>query len=286
MPLVGALSFGTALVLSLLRAPKARALLFPGGLAAAVFGTALIVAQRTVCGAICPFCVITDVAGIALGAAAFWARHESAAPPRMATAAFATLSALVVLGTGLSTLRTAMRPHTVLQLSGLPDVIAREQRPGVLTIVEFADYECPFCREQHRELATLLSQYGARVRLVRKHVPLSFHQHANTAARAACCAEEQGRESAMSDALFRSEDISAQGCEHLASQLGLDMAAFRSCVSAERTTDRIERDRRAAGEAGIEGLPTMFVGHTRLTGLVTASELRGPLEAALRASGT
>jgi protein-disulfide isomerase len=169
----------------------------------------------------------------------------------------------------------------------LPEAVAREQQPGVATIVEFADFECPYCRRQHEVLNEVLAAYGPRVRFVRKHVPLSrIHPHAEHAARAACCAEEQGRGEAMADALFRSEDLSPEACATTAARLGLNVQEYAACLTAPRIDARLEQDRNAATNAGVHGLPTMFVGRERFGGVVPAEQLRASIERALAASTT
>jgi hypothetical protein len=122
--------------------------------------------------------------------------------PSVVVTGAALVALLVPLGFGLS--RPAQRPigpnHPTL--APLPEVIAQLQQRDVATIVEFVDFECPFCRRQQEALAPVLASFGPRVRVIRKNVPLSFHEHARDAARAACCAEEQGRGEAVAAALF------------------------------------------------------------------------------------
>src|SRR5215471_1852339 len=89
----------------------------------------------------------------------------------------------------------------------LPAPIAAEMKrtpPGQATVVEYVDFECPFCRRLDAVLGPLVAKHPGRVRVVRKHVPLTkIHPHAESAARASVCAEAQGQGDAMADALFR-----------------------------------------------------------------------------------
>src|SRR6185436_1455724 len=105
---------------------------------------------------------------------------------------------------------------------------------------EFADFQCPFCRKLHPLMTELLGEYEGRVNFVRLNMPLASHSQARGAARAYCCAEEQGKGPAMADALFQSETLSPEACEKLAESLGLSMPAFRTCVASPSTDARID----------------------------------------------
>src|SRR6185503_6117111 len=85
-------------------------------------------------------------------------------------------------------------------------VVRAVYEPGKINVVEFADFECPYCRALHPVLKRVIQDYPAdRVHFVRKHVPLEMHELARPAARAAVCTEEQGKGEAMADALVQAE---------------------------------------------------------------------------------
>ena len=284
-PFLGIVGFGSVLVVSFANEMRWRRVLPLVGYAFITMGAFLLVSQRLVCHAFCPFCVATDTMALFVGITALSSPRETASIPTWWRIVFGALGLVAVIapfGWGFSRGETEVEGANVAEL---PAVVAAEQRPGVATIVEFADFECPFCRRQHGELMQVLPAYGNRVRLVRKHVPLRFHEHADGAARAACCAEEQGHGEEMADRLFRNDDISPAGCEHHAEEMHLDMAAFRACVQSQRPADRIAADHAAATAAGVQGLPTMFVGHTRFEGVVSAAVLRQTIDRVLH-SGT
>jgi protein-disulfide isomerase len=250
-------------------------------------GAFLLVSQKMVCHAICPYCVITDTAALVAGASAILKPEGDvtvAKPWRWVFGVLAVGAVLAPFGWAFS--KSGPMPSVEgVNVAELPPPIAREQRPNVATIVEYADFECPFCRRQHVELMQVLPSFGSRVRLVRKHVPLSFHTHAEGAARAACCADEQGRGEEMADALFRNEDIDEAGCAHHAEALHLDMARYRDCLHSDRTTARLVSDRADATASGVQGLPTMFIGHTKFEGTVAAPVIRQTIERTLRSGG-
>lgn len=290
-PIVGVLGYGTILFLSLRRDRAAGRFVRPLALLGGVTAAALIVLQQAVCHAWCKFCIVTDTAGITMAVAALLATRSTGllAPPSdmarrffgLAGAAALALSSIPYVQFNQYRTEVQRRVDTPQRVEELPGPVQREQRPGVATIVEFADFECPYCRRQHLVLRELLESYGTRVRFVRKHVPLSFHHHAEGAARAACCAEAQGRGEQLADMLFRSEDLSPAGCERLASQLGIDMARYRTCLDSSETSNRLRTDREDATGSTVQGLPTMFVGRERFEGVVSADALRASIERAL-----
>src|SRR5262249_52821125 len=113
-----------------------------------------------------------------------------------------------------------------------PELVLKAQQQGVVTIVEFVDFECPYCRKLHATLEGLLREpaFAGKVRIVRKEHPLtSMHPHAMTAARAECCAETFDRGEEMAEALYTAppEDLTKEGCEALAVKLGIDADKWR-----------------------------------------------------------
>jgi protein-disulfide isomerase len=170
---------------------------------------------------------------------------------------------------------------------GVPPVIAEEMRAtprGQITLVDFVDFECPYCRATHAELAPLLAQRKDKVRVARKHVPLRMHPHAMDAARAGCCAELLGKGDEVADALFKADpsDLTPEGCERIAQQAGLDVGRFRACTQDPATDARIKRDGETFRAAKGHGLPTIFIDGTRLDGAQDRETLQATLDAAIR----
>jgi uncharacterized membrane protein/protein-disulfide isomerase len=270
--------------------PRFRVLLPIGAAIGALFAIRLFYIMAYVLRAYCPYCVIVDVASLLLLALALWqtrAEKDNAVLPLSVSSFSVFFAALFPFGYGIAT-RTVEPAAPVLaearSSNALPRPIELEQRPGVVTIVEFSDFECPHCRDQHLLFTSILPVYGNKVRVVRKHLPLvDRHDGAEIAARAACCAEEEGRGEEMANALFRAEPINADVCEALAHSLDLDIGAFGSCLVAERTKNRLLYDRRDAEACKVEGLPTFWIGKERFDGRVRDAEtLRASIERALR----
>lgn len=156
--------------------------------------------------------------------------------------------------------------------------------PGKVTVIEFIDFECPFCRHNHQILAALVNVRQDRVRVVRKHVPLEKHRHARSAALAAVCAEAQGKGDEMAGLLVTAPvpHLGANGCEELAVELGLDIDRFRTCVTDPATAARVREDEALFDAVDGAGVPLVFVGARRFTGLQDEQTLETALVEALR----
>jgi protein-disulfide isomerase len=137
-----------------------------------------------------------------------------------------------------------------------------------VTIVEFSDFHCPFCRQAHGIVQQVLARYGDAVRLVYKDMPLdSLHPDARAAAEAALCAGAQGKFWEYHDALFASEpDVSVTALSRLTKQVGLDAAAFDACYSARTYKARVEATVQEGARLGVTGTPTFFINGRNLTG--------------------
>jgi protein-disulfide isomerase len=156
----------------------------------------------------------------------------------------------------------------------VPAEIASLWVPGKLNVVEFADFQCPYCRELHPSMSELLHEYADQVHFVRLNVPLASHSNARAAARAYCCADNQGKGEAMADALFRANDLSPEGCERLAVSLGLSAPEYRACIASAATEARIDKEYQQAKNAGLAGLPTVWIGDKGFVGLQSLVTLR------------
>jgi len=141
----------------------------------------------------------------------------------------------------------------------VPREIASLWVPGKINVVEFVDFQCPFCRQLHPAIVDLLDEYGSRVNFVRLNMPLPSHPLSRPAARAYCCADEQKKGAAMADALLKSDDLTPEGCEKLAAELGLSVAEYQTCIKSAATEARIDDDIARVKKAGMAGLPTVWV---------------------------
>jgi protein-disulfide isomerase len=147
-----------------------------------------------------------------------------------------------------------------------------------VTIFEFADFQCPYCRESQRILKQLLKDHGQDVKLVFKHLPLDIHTQAFAAARAAFCAGEQDRFWEYHDALFTTSSLDTTVLQRTARSLKLDLQAFDACLTSDQSLDAINRDRREAAYLGISSTPTFFVNGKMLQGVIGLDGFRSLIE--------
>ncbi len=155
-----------------------------------------------------------------------------------------------------------------------------------VTIVEFSDFACPFCRQAADTLKRVREKYGERVRLVHKDFPLAMHGHANGAAMAARCAGAQGQYWAYRDALFAGHSgLAPADLKAVAESLGLDAAGFDSCYDSDRYRDRIEADVAEGTRLGVSGTPTFMIGDQRYVGNLSFQSFCSAIDKELSASG-
>ena len=139
-----------------------------------------------------------------------------------------------------------------------------------VTIIEFSDFECPFCGKFYTEtLPELKKQYieTGKVKLVFKHLPLSFHANAQKAAEAAECAGEQGKFWEMHDMIFENQNaIAVSDLKSYANNLDLETDNFDSCVDSGKFAEKINRDKEIAESVGIGGTPGFLINGIQLSG--------------------
>jgi len=150
-----------------------------------------------------------------------------------------------------------------------------------LAIVEFTDYECPFCDRFNKSvLPQLKSNYidKGTVKIISRNFPLAFHANARGAALAATCAADQGAYEAMRAGLFASHQaLSPALYTKLAGDSGLDMTRFELCIKDAANAQRIQDDIDYAGSLGVSGTPSFFIGRVEGDKLVGVVPLVGAL---------
>jgi len=130
-----------------------------------------------------------------------------------------------------------------------------------VTLVEFSDFQCPYCARITPTLAEVRERYGDKVRVEFRHFPLhQLHPQAQKAAEAALCAGDQGKFWPMHDAMFASQGRLAEAdLKAKAGELGLDGALFASCLDSGAMAERVQADLDAGRRAGVTGTPTLFI---------------------------
>ncbi len=134
-------------------------------------------------------------------------------------------------------------------------------------VIEFGDFECPFCRRNWRLSEELLRAFPGQVRFVFKHFPLvGRHKHALLAARASVAAAEQGRFWPMHDLIYETGKLSRRDLIAHARTIGLDMASFVEVMDSPQAKNAVGRDKKYGKDAGVRGTPTYFVNGKRVDG--------------------
>jgi len=156
-----------------------------------------------------------------------------------------------------------------------------------VTIVEFADFQCPYCRQMVPVLKRALVQYPHDLRLVYRYMPLTdIHRDALRAAEVGFCADRQGRFWEMHDAMFADQGaLDAPGLQRTADNLKLDRGALATCISSPQTLDAIRADYAAATAAGVDGTPGLFVNGRYLNGSVSYEHLAALIDDELQLAG-
>lgn len=161
--------------------------------------------------------------------------------------------------------------------------------PGAapVTIVEWSDFECPYCKSVLPTLERVLEEYPEQVRLVFRHFPLhAIHPNAQAAAEAGVCAQDLGAFWELHDLMFDEQDtLTADDLKDKAERAGLDAEAFAACLEEGATADRVEADRRAGVLAGVNGTPALYVNGRPLAGAVAYEQLAEVVEDELERVG-
>ena len=148
---------------------------------------------------------------------------------------------------------------------GFPS-IGPENAP--ITIVEFSDYQCPFCRRWHEDVyQPLLNAYPGKIKLVYRQLPLtSIHPDAFPAAEAAMCAGDQNAYWPFHDKLFSNDSLGSAAYTQYAQDLALDMTAFESCITERKYQEAVQADLDFAVNLGVRSTPTFFINGLAVVG--------------------
>jgi protein-disulfide isomerase len=154
---------------------------------------------------------------------------------------------------------------------------------AAVTLVEFSDFQCPYCVAAVPQLEALLKAFPTQVKLIFKQYPLDNHSQAAFAAAAALAAQKQGKFWQMHDALFaHHQDLSEPSVLALAKSLGLDMQRFQADLKSPAVEQVVKRDIADGDRAGVPGTPTLYVDGQRLNGPLTLEVLKPVIEAELK----
>lgn len=175
---------------------------------------------------------------------------------------------------------TLAPPHAHVDVQNA-QMLGSEKAP--VTVVEFADYECPYCQKVAADVKKLQADLGDKVAFIFKDFPLSMHTRAEKAAEATRCASKQGKYWELHDELFHSKELDVDQLKAQAQALKLDTAQFDKCLDSGEQAAAVERDRKEGLRLGITGTPSFFINGHFLSGALDYATLRQVVEQQLAA---
>ena len=191
---------------------------------------------------------------------------------------------LAALRERLASLRSRSRVTICLEAPQPPPVEVRDEGPSIgprdalVTIYEYSDFQCPFCRQARSTVESVLAAFEGKVRLVFKHLPLPMHPRAFPAAIAAHCAQQEGQFWAFHDRLFESDDLSDEGLVKIARDLGLNRGKFDTCIASEGARMAVLQDINEARRAGFSGTPTFVINRSVIRGSLSLTEFQRAID--------
>jgi protein-disulfide isomerase len=173
------------------------------------------------------------------------------------------------------------------------DSPSRGNPAALITMVEFSDYQCPFCSRAHATVKQLEAEYGEKLRVVMKQNPLDFHQNAMPSAKAVLAAGEQGKFWEMHDKLFANQSaLDMPNLETYARDLGLNLEKWKQDMESPKVAAQIQKEQALARQLGASGTPAFFINGRKLSGAQPKERFKTVFEAELKtaqqlvASGT
>lgn len=278
-PLLGVLFFATALGLSIFA--RARILLKILCGLSVLAALTFIGLQLFVIEAICPYCMVVDASALVAAALVLSETRAASSHPKLLWPTFAGVALSLALPLSWSPEEPPKEaPKEEAQASSLPPPLAVEQRPGMVTVVEFLDLDCEECRKEDAVLRELAEHHSDKVRIVRK--VLSAEERARASAKALCCASQLGFGDQMASALLSQPLPTPDELESIAARLNLDPVLYRDCMDSSWSNEQVSRAVEDASVLGVEALPAVWINAERLDGHRSAEELKSCLENAFQ----
>ncbi|HET9529575.1 MAG TPA: thioredoxin domain-containing protein, partial [Blastocatellia bacterium] len=161
---------------------------------------------------------------------------------------------------------------------------ARGPSEAPVTIIEFSDFQCPYCKQATKTVEEVIRAYGDSVRVVFKHLPLPMHADAFKAAQAAVCADRQGKFWQYHDRLFNSSDLKTDSLKKHGAELGLNTSEFDSCLESDSSRAVVLKNMQQARQADIQGTPTFLINGRLLRGARSIDDFRKAIDELLKDS--
>jgi protein-disulfide isomerase len=156
----------------------------------------------------------------------------------------------------------------------MKDVPVRGPSSAAITLLEFADYECPYCQQIQPILERIEKEYKGKLAFAYKDYPLPMHPNAQKAAEAAHCAGSQSKYWEYHDAMLANRQLDLMSLKKYARDVKLDTAAFDTCLDSGQQAGTVKTNLTEAQALGLSGTPTLFVNNRYISGDLTYERLR------------
>jgi protein-disulfide isomerase len=178
------------------------------------------------------------------------------------------------------TLKAPAKPRVQVEAVGP----TRGPKDAKITIVEFSDFECPFCSRAKATVDDVLKAYPTQVKLYFRQFPLSFHPNAQKAAEAALCAHDQNKFWEMHDTMFGGQsELAVENLKEKAKKTGLNAEEFDKCLDSGKHAQAVAKDIEAGKKAGVSGTPAFFINGVFLSGAQPIEEFKKVIDQELAA---
>jgi len=176
-----------------------------------------------------------------------------------------------IKGTFVASLRKKYKAKVMIEppriMVSVDDDASKGPKDAPITIVEFSDFQCPYCARGEQSITQVLEKYGDKVRVVYRDYPLSFHQNAEISAIGAECAEDQGKFWEMHGAMFANQQkLAPADLVETAGSLGMDKDEFKACLDSGKYREEVQKDFREGASYGVTGTPAFFINGVMLSG--------------------
>lgn len=181
---------------------------------------------------------------------------------------------------------TGLQEHGSSPNPGIPsgpvDDTGRTHSEGIdasIVILEYSDFQCPFCSRVVPTINRIKEEYGSQVTIKFRHFPLSFHKNAKKAAEASECARDQDKFWEYHDKLFENQArLGGSDLKKYAGELGLDSNRFETCLDGGSKTKLVEKDFNDGQELGVTGTPTFFINGQKVVGAQPYEAFKGIID--------
>ncbi len=235
-------------------------------------------------------------------AKAFYEEHKAQIPPGQSFDELKPRLKMAVkqtklrdnMGKMLEDLKAKHHVAIALEPPELPRIEVEAKGPSrgpasaLVTIVEFSDFQCPYCGREYPVIEKLMKEYDGKVRLVFRNFPLDFHPFAQKAAEAGACAADQGQDKfwALHNKMFENQQkLAVDDLKGYAKSVGLDAGKFEKCLDSGEKKGLVEADEKAGTEAGVNGTPAFFINGVFVNGAVPYDQIKQTVDRELKRKG-